>query len=244
VSDDLNGPSWKGYEGQDYEQFWTGPGKQYLDELERMIVSHALPGGDAIVEIGAGFGRLGSCYVGKYAVSHMVEPANNLREIALRSYGDTNVRYHEASAYDLPFADESFDDVLMIRVFHHLDRPEMALREIRRILKPGGRLVFNFSNKRNLKRVLLYCLGRGPNPFSQDMEAYAGTLYGHHPRNVENMLHAEGFAIQGVYGVGISDKIINVFPFMRKVLSPSLAVSRVLGHLEISPAQFILAGKI
>jgi hypothetical protein len=50
---------WKGYEGQDYEGFWTGPGKQYLDTLERAIATHTLPGGDAVVEIGAGIGRLG-----------------------------------------------------------------------------------------------------------------------------------------------------------------------------------------
>jgi ubiquinone/menaquinone biosynthesis C-methylase UbiE len=216
ASDKVTGLSWKGYEGQDYENFWVGRGKQYLDELERLIVSHGLSGGEVVVEIGAGFGRLGQCYVGKYAVSHMVEPASNLREIAIRTYGHRNVRFHEASAEDLPFTSESVDAVLMVRVFHHFGEPQVALREIHRILKPSGWLVFNFSNKRNVKRIAQYVLGLGTSPFSQEMEAYADTLIGHHPRHVERLLSTVGFAIQEVYGAGVADKIIAVLPWMRK----------------------------
>jgi hypothetical protein len=97
----VRGLSWKGYEGEDYEQFWTGPGKKYLDRLERAIVSEALTGGEAVVDIGAGFGRLGDCYIGKYRAVHMVEPASNLREIAKRHYG-SSASYHEASVESLP----------------------------------------------------------------------------------------------------------------------------------------------
>jgi hypothetical protein len=41
------------------------PGKQNLDELERTVVLYELPGGESVIEIGVGFGRMGSCYVGK-----------------------------------------------------------------------------------------------------------------------------------------------------------------------------------
>jgi ubiquinone/menaquinone biosynthesis C-methylase UbiE len=242
VSKDFNGLSWKGYEGQDYENFWTGPGKRNLDELERRIASHALPGGESVVEIGAGFGRMGTCYVGKYKAAHMVEPAANLREIAARTYGDA-VRYHEASVYDLPFPAASFDAVLMVRVFHHLGRPDAALREIHRILRPAGRLVFNFSNKRNLKRIVQYALGHGKTPFTRDMEEYATTLVGHHPRWIEQLLSEVGFKIEEQFGVGVTDKIVEAFPAMAKLLSPSLSAARVLGRLKLAPAQFVIAIK-
>ena len=44
-------------------------------------------------------------------------------------------------AQALPFGDASFDNVIMMDVFHHLERPTVFLQEALRILKPGGRLV-------------------------------------------------------------------------------------------------------
>lgn len=57
------------------------------------------------------------------------------------------VELHHGSAYELPFADASFDGVCLIWVLEHLSEPMRALREARRILRPGGLLsvteVFN-----------------------------------------------------------------------------------------------------
>jgi SAM-dependent methyltransferase len=242
MTDPVKGLSWKGYEGQDYEGFWVGAGKQYLDELEQAIVNHALTGGDAVVEIGAGFGRLGRCYVGKYRAAHMVEPATNLREIAARTYG-AGVSYHEASVYELPFPADHFDAVLMVRVFHHLDRPEAALREIHRILKPGGTLVFNYSNKRNVRRVASYALGRGANPFAGEMENYNHVLIGHAPAYVDRLLAGVGLQVQEEYGAGIGDLIVGRLPALGVLLKPSLRVSRALAAFRLAPSQFVVARK-
>ena len=55
--------------------------------------------------------------------------------------------YHEFRNLDaicrleqLPFADESFDAVLCSEVLEHVPQPSMVLSELRRVLKPGGRL--------------------------------------------------------------------------------------------------------
>src|SRR4051812_31263469 len=45
------------------------------------------------------------------------------------------------TAYDIPLADESFDTVLLSEVLEHLERPAAALSEIRRVLRPGGKLI-------------------------------------------------------------------------------------------------------
>ncbi|MBA7697269.1 2-methoxy-6-polyprenyl-1,4-benzoquinol methylase [subsurface metagenome] len=52
----------------------------------------------------------------------------------------TNIELKEASAYKLPFADESIDLVYMVTVLMEIPDRGRALQEIRRVLKPGGTL--------------------------------------------------------------------------------------------------------
>lgn len=50
-------------------------------------------------------------------------------------------RIEQADLEDLPFADRSFDAVSGFNSFQYAATPEAALREARRVLRPGGRLV-------------------------------------------------------------------------------------------------------
>lgn len=52
--------------------------------------------------------------------------------------GLANVEFLHASVYALPFEDSSFDAVLAHAMVYHLGQPMKVLREIRRVLKPGG----------------------------------------------------------------------------------------------------------
>jgi ubiquinone/menaquinone biosynthesis C-methylase UbiE len=52
----------------------------------------------------------------------------------------------QASAVSLPFSSCAFDLVTSNMVFEHLDRPWDALAEIRRVLRPGGRLIVHTPN--------------------------------------------------------------------------------------------------
>lgn len=53
----------------------------------------------------------------------------------------------------LPFADGSFDAVLSSSVFEYLDEPAHSLREVRRVLRPGGWFVFTVPDERHPVRV-------------------------------------------------------------------------------------------
>ncbi len=236
------GLDFKDYEGADYEAFWRGAAKHQLDKMERAVVSDALPRGRAIADIGAGFGRLGDCYVDKFETVHMVEPASNLRESAEKLWGD-RIKTHDASVYQLPFRDGELDAVLMVRVFHHLGEPQRALAEIHRVLSPGGILVFNFSNKRNPARILRYLLRQGPNPFSHEMEEYAPTLLGHHPQVVRSLLDETGFDLLDAYGVGIEDKLVQRLPGLKRIMPTSTTMARLAARLHLAPTEFLRARK-
>jgi SAM-dependent methyltransferase len=52
--------------------------------------------------------------------------------------GLTNVEFRRGNMAELPFADASLDAVIAITAVQHLPDPLIGLREIRRVLKPGG----------------------------------------------------------------------------------------------------------
>lgn len=79
------------------------------------------------------------------SVAHVVatEPdpgmASRLRE---RSREDTRIEVVSSPAEQLPFADEAFDAVVSTLVLCTVDDLERSIAEIRRVLRPGGQLVF------------------------------------------------------------------------------------------------------
>jgi ubiquinone/menaquinone biosynthesis C-methylase UbiE len=52
--------------------------------------------------------------------------------------GVRNVRFETADIYDLPFPDDAFDAVFSHALLEHLNDPLKALKEMQRVLKPGG----------------------------------------------------------------------------------------------------------
>lgn len=55
-----------------------------------------------------------------------------------REQGVDNVRFEKSSAYELPFADNTFDAVFAHALLQHLHDPLKTLAELKRVLKPGG----------------------------------------------------------------------------------------------------------
>jgi ubiquinone/menaquinone biosynthesis C-methylase UbiE len=59
----------------------------------------------------------------------------------LETHGGGNVEVRPADATALPFAEASFDAVVMANLLHLLPEPWLALEEARRVLRPGGLLL-------------------------------------------------------------------------------------------------------
>ncbi|MCY3849892.1 MAG: methyltransferase domain-containing protein [Acidimicrobiaceae bacterium] len=84
--------------------------------------------------ITSGLARRVGRVVGLDASAEMTDAARN--HAADRGIG--NATFEVGSAYDLPWSDDSFDVVYAHQVLQHLSEPVRALREARRVLKPGG----------------------------------------------------------------------------------------------------------
>jgi ubiquinone/menaquinone biosynthesis C-methylase UbiE len=97
-----------------------------------------------VLEIGGGTGANLRHYgpgVGSLTITEPETPMLKRLEKKVREQG-SRAKVLRAPAEDLPFDDDSFDTVVSTLVLCGVDDQPRALREIRRVLRPGGRLVF------------------------------------------------------------------------------------------------------
>lgn len=141
---------------------------EYCSSVDRRIDGEANP--LRVIDVGCGTG-------------HLLLALSNRLHTPLRLYGldfsDSAVRrsrqlvpsveFVVASAYELPYPDDNFDMVTCTETLEHLQWPEEALKEMFRVLKPGGQLVVtvpdgtkddwdghaNFWSAAGLRRLLL-----------------------------------------------------------------------------------------
>ena len=111
-----------------------------------------------VVEIGAGTGLNIPHYPDGIAELVLIEPEPGMRRrLARRLQRHARVaRIVDAPAERLPLADASVDTVISTLVLCTVDDPERALREITRVLRPDGQLLF-IEHVRASSRFLAAC---------------------------------------------------------------------------------------
>lgn len=104
------------YEGSTYRtDFWEGRGRDYEDRAERIALRRLLPdGGQRLLEIGAGFGRVTNEY-DAYRQVVLLDYSLSQLQYARQHFGDSGrYVYVAADAYHLPFQAGAFDGATMI----------------------------------------------------------------------------------------------------------------------------------
>lgn len=98
-------------------------------------------------------------------------------------------RFSSADARSIPFPDASFDAVLANHMLYHVSERHQALKEIRRVLKPGGKLFASTMGRRHMIEVKGFLSKLNPNyDFGrQDFACEFGL------ENGEDQLDAAGF---------------------------------------------------
>ncbi len=70
-----------------------------------------------------------------------IDPLESAIEKARECFDDERIAFLVGDVEDLSFADETFDTVTIANSLHHLERYDKAMREMLRVLKPGGKLI-------------------------------------------------------------------------------------------------------
>lgn len=93
---------------------------------------------------GTGFFLLNLMQAGVMAEGHVTDLSPGMVEVARRNAAGLGfeVEGRVADAESIPYEDDSFDLVVGHAVLHHIPDVERALREVLRVLRPGGRFVF------------------------------------------------------------------------------------------------------
>jgi SAM-dependent methyltransferase len=187
------------YEGSSYRtDFWEGKGRDYEDGAERVALNRMLPfnGGRRLLEIGAGFGRLTNIYHA-YQQVVLLDYSFSQLQYAREQHGALQrFVYVAADAYNLPFRPGVFDGLTMIRTIHHFRDVPLVLRGIRRVSAPGGVLILEHANKRNLKAMLRYALDLQEwSPYTLTPHEFVDLNIDFHPTYMQNMVRASSFEV-------------------------------------------------
>jgi glycogen(starch) synthase len=113
-----------------------------------------------------------------------------------------NIRIFNTDAHQLPFRNDSFDLVVGLDLFCHLDKPTIALREFHRVLKNQGLLIIDSTNSNPLW-TLFYPRYLGKNPLNWlKIIKFKGNLPGwetivkHYPKKIFfSFLNNTGFKV-------------------------------------------------
>ena len=106
---------------------------KWVYQSEVAAVRKFIPKTGEGIEIGVGTGRFSV----PFGIKVGIDPTCAMSKIAR----ERGIRMCQAKAENLPIRDNSFDFVLMVATLCFLENPFQALKEMKRILKPTGKIV-------------------------------------------------------------------------------------------------------
>jgi ubiquinone/menaquinone biosynthesis C-methylase UbiE len=125
------------------QRFWVEAPHPFITRSR--LLSALAPGpGETILEVGPGTGYYSLDVARACATLHIFDLQPQMLDHTVRraaAAGVDNVVPGQGDARSLPYADASFDAAYLVAVLGEIPDQDAALRELARVLRPGGRLV-------------------------------------------------------------------------------------------------------
>lgn len=120
-----------------YDRFFGGADHRQLFELLN------LPEAGTLLDAGGGTGRVSRhlCPEGEVSKAKLVVVADEAPGMLVQANQRACLTTSLSRSEELPFPDDTFDGIIMVDALHHVGGQSQSLREMVRVLKPGGRLV-------------------------------------------------------------------------------------------------------
>ncbi len=154
-----------------------------------------LPIDGKMLDAGGGTGRVSAQlrpFVGELVLTDVSE--GMLQQAQLKA----NLELSFAHAERLPFADETFDRVLVVDALHHFCDQELAVADLLRVLKTGGRLVIE---EPDLNRISVKMIA-----FAEKLAFMRSHFY--YPVEISTMVANSGHTAYIEYGDKLSTCVI------------------------------------
>jgi SAM-dependent methyltransferase len=235
-----------------YAQFWTG--RDYEHQAEVSALRRLLGGRryQHAADIGGGYGRLAILLTEYASKVTLADPSTQQLALSREVFPGEPFERELADAAQLPFADESIDLAVVVRILHHLPDPELELAELARVLRPGGHAVVEAANSAHAgRRMAAFLRGQriGAAPVdirSADSRRRGGAPYvNHHPRTITRQLAEVGLEVRQALSVSnFRHPVAKALVPPRALLAAERAVQQPLAGINFGPSLFLLLEKL
>ena len=121
----------------------------FLDEAEMSVIQRHIEGQE-VLEVGCGTGLILQRIAKSARRAVGVDLSPGMLEHARRR----GLEVHEANATELPFEDATFDVAVSFKVLAHVQDISDAMAEMARVVRPGGRVIAEFYNRRSIRTLV------------------------------------------------------------------------------------------